>query len=307
MNVSIRQLRVFVAVATAASFTRAAKELRVAQPALTHQVRRLESDLGVSVFVRGPRGVVLTPEGEELLEQAKSILHEYDAFGKLAERQRRQAVGSLRVGFVAQGPGELLYKALRAFSRARPRMEVSLHQFGFMDCFMGITRGLTDVAFSMGTLDEHPDVACAAVGEEPMVVAMAADHPLATRDRLHISEVIGQPLFTDIHPPGRWRDYWDATAYRGGEPPRIISRAASHDEWLEALRLCDGISLCPQSTPSYYPRPGLSFVPLDGVEPIVHWVLWHKDTANRHVDEFVRTVLAVAGQPAAAGEVLIAS
>jgi DNA-binding transcriptional LysR family regulator len=170
---------------------------------------------------------------------------------------------------------------------------VSLHQFGFEDCFMGITRELTDVAFSMGTLDEHHEVACKSLHEEPMVVAMAADHPLAARSRLHISEVIGQPLFTDVHPPGKWRDFWDATAYRGGKPPQIISRATTHDEWLEALRLSSGISLCPQSTPRYYPRPGLAFVPLDGVAPIIHWVIWRKETPNRHVDAFVRTVSAV--------------
>lgn len=293
MNVSIRQLRDFVAVATAASFTRAARELHIAQPALTHQIRRLESELGVTVFVRGPRGVTLTADGEQLFEQAKLILREYDALNQLAARLRRHAAGSLRVGFMAQGPGELLYEAVRAFRRARPRVEVSLHQFGFEDCFMGITRELTDVAFSMGTLDEHSDVACKSLHEEPMVVAMAADHPLAARSRLHISEVIGQPLFTDVHPPGKWRDYWDATAYRGGKPPQIISRATTHDEWLEALRLSSGISLCPQSTPSYYPRPGLAFVPLDGVDPIVHWVLWRKGTSNRHVDAFVRTVVAI--------------
>ena len=161
---------------------------------------------------------------------------------------------------------------------------------------MGITRGLTDVGFSMGTLDEHDEVAARALFEESMVVAMAADHPLAARQRLHVSEVLTQPLFTDVHPPGRYRDYWDAVAYRDGQPPTVINRAATHDEWLEALRLCNGISFCPQSTPAYYPRPGLVYIPLDGVEPVVHWVMWGKNNANRQVGEFVETVAAVAAK-----------
>lgn len=296
MNASIRQLRDFVAVADASSFTRAALTTHIAQPALTHQVRRLESELGVTVFVRGPRGVTLTPEGEELLAQAKAILREYDALRELAGRLRRRAVGSLRIGFLAQGPGELLYEALRAFSAGRPTIDVALQPFGFEDCFMGITRGLTDVGFSMGVLDEHDEVAAKALFEESMVVAMATDHPLASRPRLHISDVLTQPLFTDVHPPGRYRDYWDAMAYRDGRPPTVINRAATHDEWLEALRLCNGISFCPESTPAYYPRPGLVYVPLDGVEPIVHWVMWRKDTANRHASEFVETVAAIAAK-----------
>lgn len=299
MNVSIRQLRDFAAVAAAGSFTRAAAELRIAQPALTHQIRRLEADLGVSVFVRGPRGVTLTAEGEQLLAQAQTLLGCYDELGELAGRLRRQAAGSLRVGFMAQGPGELLYEAVRAFAVRRPNVEVSLHQFGFSDCFLGVTRSVTDVGFSMGTLDDHDDVASAALFTEPMVVAMAASHPLASRDRLHITEVLDEPLFADVHPPGRWRDFWDAADYRSGKPARVISRAATHDEWLEALRLCNGISFCPQSTPDYYPRPGLVFVPLDGAAPIVHSVIWRKSTANRHVAEFVKTATATAtgGRP----------
>jgi DNA-binding transcriptional LysR family regulator len=148
----------------------------------------------------------------------------------------------------------------------------------------------------MGVLDEHDEVAAKALFEESMVVAMAADHPLASRPRLHISDVLTQPLFTDVHPPGRYRDYWDAMAYRDGRPPTVINRAATHDEWLEALRLCNGISFCPESTPAYYPRPGLVYIPLDGVEPVVHWVMWRKDTANRYAGEFVETVAAVAAK-----------
>lgn len=298
MNVSIRQLRDFAAVAMAGSLTQAAKDQYVAQPVLTHQIKRLESELGVSVFARGPRGVTLTSEGEQLLEQAKLILHEYDVLHELAERVRRHAVGALRVGFMAQGPGEFLYETLRTFRNAHPNVDVTLHQFGFKDCFIGVTRELTDVAFTMGTLDENDGVGSEPILKEPMVVAMAAHHPLASRSRLHISEVIDQPLFSDVHPPGRWRDYWDATAHRGGKPPQIVGRAANHDEWLEEIRLSGGISLCPKSTPSYYPRSGLAFIPLDGVEPIIHWVIWHKATSNRHVDEFVRTVVAIARQAA---------
>jgi DNA-binding transcriptional LysR family regulator len=296
MNASIRQLRDFVAVASASSFTRAALESHIAQPALTHQIRRLENELGVTVFVRGPRGVTLTADGEELLAQAKTVLGEYDSLRELAGRLRRRAVGSLRIGFLAQGPGELLYEALRAFSVERPTIQVALQPFGFEDCFMGITRGLTDVGFSMGALDEHEEVAAAPLFQESMVVAMATDHPLAGRNRLHISEVLSQPLFTDVHPPGRYRDYWDAMAYREGRAPTVINRAATHDEWLEALRLCHGVSFCPQSTPAYYPRPGLVYIPLDGVEPVIHWVLWRKGATSRHVGEFIETVAAAAAR-----------
>jgi DNA-binding transcriptional LysR family regulator len=296
VSLTIRQLRDFVAVAEAGSFTRAAAELRTAQPALSYQIKRLEKQLGVRLFEREARGVSLTVEGRRLLEDARQTLHHHDELLARAASFQRGAGERLRVGFMAQGPGELLPEVLRSFKRTHPEVEISLHQFGFEDCFMGVTRHLTDVAFSMGTLDESDEVVFSELFEEPIVVAMAADHPLAHRERLTIEEVIHEPLFSDIHPPGRWRNYWDAVDHRDGSEPYTAARFATHDQWLEAMRLGGGISFCPESTPRYYPRPGLAFVPLDGMAPASHTVVWRKAETNPLVEEFVRTADAVAAQ-----------
>ncbi len=168
-----RQYRDFVALADAGSFTRAAAELHVAQPALTYQIKRLETELGLQLFVRGPRGVTPTAEGEALLPLARSALRAFEAIGARA--------AELRGG--------------------------------------------------------DPAVAFSPLFEEEVVAGMASDHPLAARERISIEELIQHPLYADLHPRGRWTDWWDAVEHRGGQPVRYAGRFVHHDEWLEALRM----------------------------------------------------------------------
>ena len=287
-SLSMRQLRNFVAVAEVGSITRAAAQLFVAQPALSYQIKRLERQLGVPLFKREGRGIALTDEGRQLLEHAKATLREHDALLDRAASLPGLQYGRLRVGFIAQGPGELLPKALRIFRHNHPNTAVSLYASGFDDCFVGVTRDITDVGFVMGPPDDNEDVAVQPLLDEPVVVAMADDHPFATRRRLKIDEILNEPLLTDIHPPGRWRDYWDANGHRSGLEPRIAGRFATHDEWLESLCLGGGISLCPESTPHYFPRSGLTFVPLDGMAPITHSIVWRKTNTSQIVKDFVK-------------------
>jgi DNA-binding transcriptional LysR family regulator len=291
---TVRQLRDFVALAEAGSFTRAAATLHVAQPALTYQIKRLEAELALQLFVRGPRGVTTTPEAEALLPMARAALHAVDALGARAA-ELRGGGRVLRVGFMGQGPGDLMPEILRAFRTKHPEVEVSLVQSGFEDCFVGVRTGATDVGFMTGPLDEDDSVAFAPLFEEEVVAAMAGDHPLAGRARLRIEEVVEHPLVADLHPRGRWTDWWDAVAHRGGRPVRYAGRVMHHDEWLEAVRLGGCIGLCPQSTARYYPRPGLTFVPVDGMGTAEHGVLWRSAGADAIVADFV----AIARQAAA--------
>lgn len=299
MTVTIRQLRDFAALAAAGSFTRASRELHVAQPALSYQIKRLEQAFGVLLFDREPRGVALTSEGRELLERTHAALRAYDTLLDTAARLRAGAGGVLRVGFMAQGPGELLPAILRTFKETHPSVEVTLHQFGFEDCFMGVARGTTDVGFASGPLDENDALTFVTLFEEPIVAAMAADHPLAGRGRLRIEEVVGEPLFTDTHPVGRWTNFWNAIEHREGREPIIAGRFSTHDEWLEAIRLGGGIGLCPCSTARFYPRPGLVFVDVEGMDPAAHGIVCRAGTRDPLVKDFVQTAAALAESQAA--------
>src|SRR3954470_2563899 len=122
----LRQLAYFVAVAEDLHFTRAAERLRIAQPAVSKQIRRLEAELGERVFLRDRRSVTLTPAGEALLPHARAALAQV-AHGKESIAALRGLVaGPLAIGLVHPLPGRGIVRAIGAFARSHPAITLSL-------------------------------------------------------------------------------------------------------------------------------------------------------------------------------------
>src|SRR5690242_5619901 len=230
---TVKQLREFLAVADAGSVTRAAEALFVAQPALSLAVRRLEHQLGFALFERLPRGVALTHEGAELLEPARRAVREVDAVAGRARELRDRVPSQVTVGFMAHGAGDLTPEILRRFRELRPEARVAFRQFGFDDPLVGLTSGLVDVGFVSGEVDAPEDLELRLLRADPIVAAVAADHPLAARAHVSIREVVAEPFVTDDQPTGRWHDYWLAVRHRPDGPPVVALNTSSHDEWLE--------------------------------------------------------------------------
>jgi DNA-binding transcriptional LysR family regulator len=118
--VELRHLRYFVAVADELNFRRAAARLRISQPPLSQQIRRLEDELGVPLFRRTRRLVELTAGGRALLERARPLLEEVERLPALVARAARGETGVLTLGFVASSSYALLPAILRAFRDERP-------------------------------------------------------------------------------------------------------------------------------------------------------------------------------------------
>ncbi len=291
-GLSIKQLREFVAVAEAGSITRGAERLFVAQPALSLAIRRLESELGVTLFVRMPRGVELTAEGGELLDAARRAVRDVDGIARRARELRDRE--HLHVGFMAHGAGDLTPEILRRFRERHPDARVTFRQSGFDDSFVGVTAGLVDAGFVSGPVDTPDGVEVRLLRSDPIVAAVAADHPLATRASVSIREVVAAPFVTDDQPGGRWHDYWLAMHHRPPGPADVAEHTSSHDEWLEAIRAGVGVSICPETTARYYPRPGVAFVPVPDMEPAPLCIAWLRDRARPLVLDFVASAEAAA-------------
>jgi DNA-binding transcriptional LysR family regulator len=271
---SIKQLREFIAVAEAGSITGAAQALFVAQPALSLQIRRLETQLGITLFVRLPRGVELTEEGAELLELARRAVRAADAVDRRARELREPEADQLDVGFQAHGAADLTPAIVRAFRDRRPGVRVVFRQFNFDDTFVGVASGAVDVGFVSGPVEPPDGMEMRLLREDPIVAVVASDHPLAAREAVSIREVVAEPFVTDDLPAGPWHDYWLAMAHRPPGEAVVALQTSSHDEWLEAVRAGVGISICPDLTARYYPRPGVAFVPVPDMEPAPFYVAW---------------------------------
>ena len=124
----MRRLQYFVAVAEELSFNRAARRLHMAQPPLSVQIKNLEEELGVILFERTSRGVVLTEAGEFLLEEARRLLVQVDQTVSAVRRVGQGEVGRLTLGFVPSASNETLPPILSAFGERFPGVELFLRE-----------------------------------------------------------------------------------------------------------------------------------------------------------------------------------
>jgi DNA-binding transcriptional LysR family regulator len=302
MNIELRHLRYFVAVAEEASFTAAARRVHVAQQVLSSQIRQLEDVLGVALLRRTSRGVSVTPAGSAFLDGARETLATLDR-GITAARNTAHAItGQLVVGLSVAATGRTPTTLLAAFRQAHPQIEVRLQTFELTQPAAGLLDRSSDVAFVRPPI-AAPGLSLEQVAEEPRIFVLPSDHPLAGRDQLGLDDVAGIPWVaadtaTDGCDPTCWRDDWLVSPRPGGDQPIIGAVARTIEEWREHVVAGRGISLCPASAETFHPRPGITFVPSRGVPPTALCVAWRSDDADQAVHRFVEVVTARAARNA---------
>ena len=177
----LRQLRYFLAVARAGSFSRAAEAAGISQPALSEQIRKLESSLGAPLFERLARGVRLTPAGQRLLVHAQKILREVTDARQSLEALRTRVAGRLTVGAIPTVLPYLLAPRVEDFRRTHPEVELRLVEDVTARLLEGLLAGDLDLAV-VSLPVRALDLICAEILREPILVALPPGHPLS-RDR----------------------------------------------------------------------------------------------------------------------------
>jgi DNA-binding transcriptional LysR family regulator len=192
--VELRQLSYFAAVARHRHFTRAAEEIRIAQPALSQQVRRLEAELGIELLRRTTRRVELTEAGELLLERANRILQEVEA-----ARQELSELSGLLRGHVSLGSLPLaslgVPAMLEAFRELYPGVGMHLHEQAIDVILNLLRRDELDLAFAMaGPGQVGPEMTARILYEEELVAVMSTGHALAGRTAVRVEELAADAL-----------------------------------------------------------------------------------------------------------------
>jgi DNA-binding transcriptional LysR family regulator len=298
VDVELRHLRYFVAVAEEASFTAAARRVHVAQQVLSAQVRQLEGVLGVELLERSARGVRLTPAGIVFLDGARETLRALERASASSRNVGNAVAGVLQVGLNVAAGGEEPTRLLAEFDRQCPEVKVQLRTYELTHPAAGLLDHGTDVAFVRPPV-ASPAVTTKVIGSEPRVFVMASGHPWAGRERIDLADVVGQAwiaaeLSIDGCEPRAWRDAWLINPRPSGEQPIIAAVAHSIDEWREYAAAGRGISLCPASAETHYARPDLAFVPSGGAPPTELCVAWRTGDANPLVQRFVDVVMEAA-------------
>jgi DNA-binding transcriptional LysR family regulator len=306
MNIELRHLRYFIAVAEESSFSGAARRTHVAQQVLSAQVRQLEEALGVQLLERTSKGAALTPAGAAFLETARDTLASMDRAVAAARNAARAVRGELTVGLSVAAGGELPTALLAAFAAVAPQVEVRLRTFELDQPAAGLLDRSAGVSFVRPPV-AAPGIRLRQIAAEPRVFVLPSGHPLAGRPSLTMADVAGLPWIaaadaTDGSDPDRWRDDWLVQPRPGGDQPIIGGVARTIDEWRELVVAGRGISLCPASAEVFYARPGLAFVKADRVPAAALCLAWRADDADPVVHRFIEIVAAqTLDHPAPAG------
>jgi DNA-binding transcriptional LysR family regulator len=292
MDVDTRLLRYFAAVAAEGNLTRAAERLFVSQPALTRQIKLLESQLGVRLFTRSQAGMTLTAAGQALAEQVPAVLAGWDQALRETKAAASRAARVLRVGFISSAANEATQQIIAAFARRRPTWRVDLQQAAWSDATAGLAAGDVDAALLRLPFPGQDDVQFEVLLTEPRWVALPAAHPFAARDHISFRELWDEPFIAAPAETGSWRDYWLATSERQGHPVRVGYVTDQPDAWLTAIANGYGIALVPESAARYYARPGVTYRPVTGVSPSQVCVAWPPgNDTNPVLQDFVRCCL----------------
>ena len=178
MNLTLKQLRYFDAVARQRHFGRAADLCAISQPALSMQIRELEEVLGSRLFERGPRDVRLTDFGEAMLQRAREILRAVDELEGLARASRDRMVGRLRIGVIPTVAPYLLPRVVADLSRANPDIDLQIREAVTPTLLQEVREGRLDTAIVALPVSE-PSLMEFALFSEAFVLV----RPLAEEDR----------------------------------------------------------------------------------------------------------------------------
>jgi len=190
---TLTELRYIIAVARERHFGRAAETCFVSQPTLSVAVKKLEEELGLTLFERGPGEVTVTPPGQKIVEQAQRVLEEAARVREIAAAGRDPLVGPLRLGAIYTIGPYLLPKLVPVMRRNAPQMPLLIQENFTHNLSGSLKSGEVDVIL-IALPFEEPGIATRAVYDEPFLVAVPKGHAWQERKRISSDELARESL-----------------------------------------------------------------------------------------------------------------
>jgi len=206
-NATLRQLKVFETAARLLSFSRAAEELHLTQPAVSTQIKLLQQHAGVTLFEHLGKKVYLTPAGSELLRYSRAIIELFRQAGEAMAARQGISGGTLNVAVISAGD-YFFPQLLAEFSRGAPGVKLNLGVFNREQLLQQLADNLTDLAVmvrpprELDTIDEP-------FAPHPYVIVARPDHPLARRRRIPLQTLLQERFITRERGSDTWNSMED--------------------------------------------------------------------------------------------------
>jgi DNA-binding transcriptional LysR family regulator len=279
LDVDLRKLRYFVAVAELLHFGRAARQLHIAQPVLSRQIRALEDELKVQLFVRNRRATELTRAGEQLLADAQPLLASAEALRRRVGRAAREP-DTFTVGFA---PGLIVTGPVRTLRERHPELTVDVVRTGWDPRVEVVRNGQADVSYARLPIDQR-GLSTRPVLSEPRVAVLPIQHRLAGKDRIDIADLADEHLLQDPDAVPEWRDIATELRRPGRRPTEPVYRSV--EEKLEHVAAGHGVAVLPLSTATFYTRPDVCHVSVSDIGPSQVCLVWDSARRSPLIHEF---------------------
>ena len=284
----IRHLWLFLAVAEEQNFGRAAKRLGMSQPPLSEQIQVLEHALKVKLFDRSRRGAKLTPVGAAILPAVRKFAEQLERLELAVEEAVAGQSGVLTIGAISTAMFDVLPGLIEQLKNDYPHLTVSVREIDSVEAVPALESSDIDLAFARLDGDLGASIKSLPLLEDRLVVAMAADHPLASRSRINLSSLANEPLvmFSRKVSPVYF-DNLIATCKASGFSPRVLHEVRSVASQIAFVSYGQGIALVPASLKKLAPA-NVVFRPLSQkLNVVTTAVAWNAERANPLIDEII--------------------
>ena len=286
----LRHLKYFVNVAEDLNFSRAAGRLFISQPALSRQIKNLEDELGVVLFLRQSDGLMLTEAGKFFLAQAQHILNRSHVAVQTLKTNYTNTSEPLVIGYIPTILQTFLGQTLHSFGHSYPEVALRLHEMPPAEQVRALREGAIDIAF-MGNppdeLDEEFTVKC--VKKVPIAAVIPDTHRLAHESSINLAELASEKFIgmSEEKFPGR-NDRIRDTCRCAGFMPNLHLFADSHASLIALVAAGQGVAIMPNEAEAL-PHPQVMFIRLH--HPIYYArsaAMWRKETPTKSLDKYLK-------------------
>jgi DNA-binding transcriptional LysR family regulator len=286
----LRHLRYFVAIGEEQHYGRAARRLRVAQPALSRQIQDLEEELGFRLFDRLPRGVKLSAAGKLFLEDAQRILQEVSEAAVRAGRVASGRSGTLRVGFTENASWRgVVPDSFRRYREKQPDAELQLQPEASLAQLEAIRSGRLDAGFVNFMPKSDPELDQLLVARQHVELAVPKRHPLTKLKKLRLRDLTDAPFvwFPRRANPAFY-DRMMLECYRGGlKSPRIVQEGVNEPTILSLVSTGMGVGWVLATARWRCPETVVVLRVVDLNVPLTLALAWRRDNTSPLLANFI--------------------